>query len=224
MKDFEWLHAHPVLSINDAERHFASRAYAKLFLHRQMSNGRLKRVGDGQYSASDDAFSIASNLIPPSYLSFLTASHLYNITQIIPIRLQVACRKKRKKTEFEGYSIDFIPVSMMWGYHKEKRGEDEIFLADFEKLLIDAFDRPKEMGNFEEIEMLFEEERELDVEKLKQYIIRAGSGKIYRQIGYLLEKHRGIDISKTMEIDRNYFQLNPFQKGKKKDKKWRLII
>ncbi len=215
---------HPVFSLNDAERHFASREYAKLFIHRQVKSGELKAVGRGLYSTSNDSFAIASNIIFPSYLSFLTASYLYGITQIIPIRLQMASPKKRKSVEFEGYNIEFIPLRDLWGYHKEKMGENEIFVADFEKLLIDAFAKPKEMGNFEEIEKLFDKTQKLDEEKLKQYLIRAGSERIFRQVGYLLQKHRGIDISGTMSIDRNYHTLNPFQKGKEINQKWRLWI
>jgi len=88
--------------------------------------------------------------------------------------------------------------------------------------MIDAFLKPECMGNFQEIENVFANAPEPDIEKLRGYLQRLGSERVWRQAGYLLEKHRGIDISGLMEMSRNYYPANPFAKGSGINRKWRL--
>ncbi len=224
MNKHEWLKKHPVIRFNDAVRRLGSRAYAKLFLHRMAKAGRIKRITKGIYSTSDDVFAIASNIHYPAYISFISASYLYGVTQAIPIRVYVAAAKKFKSLDTAGYQLEFVQTREVWGYHKEKHGEGEVFIADIEKLMIDAFLKPECMGNFYEIERLFSGLLKPDTEKLKEYLLRLNSQRVYRQIGYMLEKQMGIDISGWMELDRNYYTLNHFKPGKRVDRKWRLRV
>jgi len=224
MKEKGWVNRSPVLRFNDVVRRVKSRAYAKVFIHRLIKQGLIKKLSRGLYSASRDVFSIASNIYYPAYLSFLSASYRFGYTETIPVIISVANRRKSKPIEFEGYTIEFIPLKEIWGYHKEGQDTDVVFVADVEKLMIDAFLRPKEMGRFEEILNVFRKAETIDIEKLLSYLKKLGSDKVYRQVGFLLEENKGIDIYGVMPIDRNYYNLNPFKKGKKLNKKWRLRI
>ena len=64
--------------------------------------------------------------------------------------------QRRKSINFERYDIKFIPLEYFFGYRKIRTDEGDIFLAENEKLLIDALLRPKECGNFDEIEKMFD--------------------------------------------------------------------
>ena len=224
MDKYDWLKKHPVIHFNEIVRKIGNRNYAKIFVHRLIKAGKLRTIGKGAYSASDNIFAIASNVHFPSYLSFLSASYLYGFTQAIPVRAYVVTEKKHKTAKIMDYEIEFVASRHVWGYHKEKQGEEDIFLADIEKLMIDAFLKPEHMGNFNEMENIFVQSSEPSLEKLKEYMLRLDSGRIYRQVGYMLEKHKGIDIHGWMKFDKNYYSLNPFQRGRKIDKKWRLRV
>jgi len=224
MRERKWLEKQAVLRFNDIARYFNSREYARVFLHRMAKAGNIRRVMKGVYSASDDIFAIASNIYYPSYISFLSASSLYGFTQAIPIVVYVATTRKHQHLETMGYGVEFVQMKEVWGYRKERRGNADAFIADVEKLMIDAFIKPEHMGNFHEIELVFANSAKLDVARLKEYILRLGSGRVYRQVGYMLEKQRGMDIEGWMEVDRNYYALNPFQSGRKVNKKWRLRV
>ena len=214
----------PTVRFKDIAKRTSSQEYAWTLVHRMVKNGKLKRVAKGVYTASDDAFAIASNIYYPSYISFITASYLYGFTETIPITIYVVTRKPHKKIKIMGYDIEFIRLDSVWGYHKEQKEEHLIFLADVEKLMIDSFLRPEKMGNFTEIENVFKMAEKIDVDKIKEYLKKIDSEMISRKVGYMLERHKGIDISEIVKTDRNYYQLNPFKKSNKIDKKWRLFI
>jgi predicted transcriptional regulator of viral defense system len=224
MKDQSWMKAYPVFSLNLAVRHIGDKDYAKQFLHRKKMRKEIINIKNGLYSASQNVFAVASNIIHPSYISHLSASYLYGATQTIPIRIHIASPKRIRSIEFSGYKIEFITSKSLWGFHKEKMGNEEIFLVDYEKLLIDAFDKPQHMGNFSEIENLYENSQKIDVQKVKDYLLRKNSERIYRQVGYMLQKHRNVDIFGLMRLGRNYFCLDKFSKSKKIERKWRLFI
>lgn len=220
----EWLKKSPVIRFSDIVRKLKNKEYAKVFVYRAVKSGTLKRITRGLYSTSDNVLPIASNIYYPSYLSFLSASHYYGLTEVIPRVVYVATPLKHSELEFSGYEIKFVKTGEMWGYNKVGEGTNIIFIAELEKLLIDAFLNPNAMGNFEEITNLFKLAKNINLDKLKEYLIKMNSNKIYRQIGFLMEKYQQKDISGAMKLDRNYYQLNPFKEGSKINKKWRLMI
>lgn len=224
MKDKEWLKKSPVIRFNEIARRLKSKAYAKVFVHRMIKQGVLKKVSKGIYSTSKDIFSIASNIYYPSYISFLSASYRFGLTEIIPRVISIVTTKKHKSLEFERYTIDFIPLKEIFGYSKEGNGSSVTFMVDIEKLMIDAFLKPKNMGNFEEIKNIFEKSEKIDIEKIRHYLKKLNSNKIYRQVGYMLEEYAGIDVYGIMPINKNYYNLNPFKGNRKINKKWRLRV
>lgn len=224
MKDYTWLKKQPIIKFNEIARRVASNAYAKLMVHRLIKAGKLIKISKGYYSASENIFSVASGIYFPSYISGLSVAYMYGTTEIIPITITVVTSKKHKKIYFMNYIIEFVKSKDVWGYHKEGEGNTTMFIADYERSLIDAFLHPAQMGNFDEIENLFKNVDKVDLNRLKSYLQKLKSNKLYRQIGYLLEKHKTIDISGLMKLNKNYYNLNPFEKGQRTDKKWRLII
>jgi predicted transcriptional regulator of viral defense system len=224
MKLKELVAKQQIIRFNDILRITKSNSYAKVLIHRAIKSGALIQIRKGVYSASNDIYVIASNIYYPSYLSFLSASYLYGFTEAIPVTVYVATSQKHKGLDVLEYIIKFKRIPHVYGYHKEKHEGGEIFLADQEKLMVDSFLYPECMGNFLEIENVFSKSAAPDLNRLKNYLARIGSNKAYRQIGYMVEKYKQVDISGWMKIDRNYHDLNPFLKGRKINKKWRLRI
>jgi predicted transcriptional regulator of viral defense system len=219
------LRAKPVFRIQDIERiAYCNRNYAKQILNRMRKRKLIKRIRRNTYTTKDNVFVIAGSIIHPSYISFWSASYFLGYTEQIVNTIQVATTVRAKPIEFEGYTIKFIPLKHFFGYKKLRTEEGEIFIAENEKLLIDAFLKPRECGNFGEIKKMFEN-ADISEEKIINYLNRVGRQSIVKRVGFLLEKAKGYDISKYFRLDRNYVLLNPFSKRWKKiNSKWRVKV
>jgi len=228
MKTIELIKKLDVLSvfrIQDIERLCqCKREYARLILHRLTEKNLIKRIMRNVYTTKDNISVIASNIYYPNYISFWYASYFFGYTDQIINTVQVATTKIKKQINFENYKIKFIPIKEFFGYKKIRTKEGTIFIVENEKLLIDAFLRPKECGNFDEIKKIYENSK-ISEKKIVQYLKRVNKLSIIKRVGYLLEKIRDIDISDKFKLDKNYVILNPFsKKWKKIDSKWRIKI
>ncbi|MCX6814611.1 MAG: type IV toxin-antitoxin system AbiEi family antitoxin domain-containing protein [Candidatus Aenigmarchaeota archaeon] len=215
----------PVFRVQDIERIAGiKRSYAKLTLNRLKKRGLIKQVGRNAYTTKDNIFVIASNITYPSYISFWSASSFLGYTEQILNTVQVAATRRMSTIRFGGYTIKFIPLKDFFGYRKTMTNDGELFIAENEKLLIDAFLKPKECGNFDEIRKIFEG-ADISEERVIDYLKRTGSQTAIKRVGFLLEKTKGKDISGSFEPDRNYVVLNPFsKKWGTIDGKWRVKI
>ena len=213
----------PVFRVQDIERiAYTERNYVKVMLSRLKKRGLIKQVGRNAYTTKDSISVIASNITYPSYISFWSASSFLGYTEQILSTVQVATTRRMKPIEFEGYMIKFIPLKHFFGYKKIATNDGEMFMAENEKLLIDAFLKPRECGNFDEIEKIFDN-AEISKEKLVDYLKRTGNQAVIKRVGFLLEKAKGIDISGSFNLDRNYSFLNPFsKKWHSLSSKWRV--
>lgn len=219
------LNSLPVFRVQDIERLCrCKREYARLILHRLKEKNLIKRVTGNAYTIKDDISVIASNIYYPCYISFWYASYFLGYTEQIVNTVQVATTGIKKIINFENYKIKFIPINKFFGYKKIRTKDGSIFMVEDEKLLIDAFLRPKECGNFDEIKKIYENSK-VSEKKIIEYLKRIDKQSIIKRAGYLLEKTKGLDLSEKFELDRNYIVLNPFsKKWKKINSKWRLRI
>ena len=215
----------PVFRLHDIQRiELCSRQYAILVLNRLAKRGLIKRVAENTYTTKHDINVIASNVTYPSYISFWYASYYMGYTEQIVNTVQVATTARRKSINFERYDIKFIPLEYFFGYRKIRTDEGDIFLAENEKLLIDALLRPKECGNFDEIEKMFENSK-ISEEKMIDYLKKIGVQTLIKRACFLLEKIKNIDLSREFKLDKNYVILNPFSaKITKVNSKWRLKL
>lgn len=212
-------------SVQDVQRMGGfSREYSKLVLNRLVKRKLIKRVTRNTYTLQKDIYVVASNLKTPSYISFWSASSYYGFTEQILSTVYVACTRKISSINFEGYKIKFVKINDFFGYKKIKINNGEMFIAEQEKLLIDGFLHYKEMGNFDEIEKVFIN-AEISEEKIVEYLKKIKKISLIKRVGYMLEKHKGMDISKSFKMDRNYVFLNQFSKKYKYlNSKWMVKI
>ncbi len=196
--------------------------YAKLILNRLKSRKLIKRVAENRYTAKTNPFVIATNLINPSYLSWWSASHYYGFTEQMPYILHIATTIRKKETEFGGYKIKFVPVKDLFGYKKERTNEGDIFIVEKEKLIIDVLLKSDYVGNFSEIVSIIKK-ADISQDKILSYLKRINNQSLIKRAGFLLERIRGMDISKFFKFDNNYIRLNTFsKKGNEIDTKWRI--
>jgi predicted transcriptional regulator of viral defense system len=214
-----------VFRLQDIERlGYCDRKYAKLVMNRLKTNNLIKRVAKNVYTTKDNIFVIASNITYPSYISFWSASYFLGYTEQIVNRIQVVTTRRIRLIKFENYEIEFINTKHFFGYRKVRTDEGEVFVAEDEKLLIDAFLFPKKCGNFDEIEKIFENSK-ISRNKLVSYLKKVNNQTLIKRVGFLLEKTKSVDVSESFVLDRNYVLLNPFsKKWKKIDPNWRVKV
>jgi len=219
------LQSKPVFGVKDVQRiGTCSRKYAIEILGRMKARGLIKKISENAYTTKDDINVIASNMIYPCYISFWYASYYLGYTEQIVNTVQVSTTVRKKRIEFENYEIKFIPLKHFFGYRKIRTSEGDIFIAEDEKLLIDAFLRPEECGNFDEIEKIFENAK-ISREKIVEYLKAVGSMTVIKRVGFLLESKKSMDLSGEFELDKNYAMLNPFSRTQGNvNAKWRLKV
>ncbi len=218
-----------VFSINDIAKIIGkNKRYAVLFMDRLKRKGLVARIERDKYILSSiDPFSLASNVVYPSYVSFFSGIRYYNLTTQIPVYLAVAVLKQRKGLKFGGYKIQFIKIKsgMFFGYTRELIGKKHVFVAEKEKVILDCLYLPEYCSIADTYYALQECLNEIDLEKVVRYGKQIGSSAVLKRLGYLLET-LGIDIYPKIKgwINKKYDKLNPSMAfGGKKNKKWMLV-
>ena len=218
----------PIFTVNDASMILGKdKVYTRLYLHRLKSKGVIVAVERNKYTLIDThPYSIATNLVFPSYISFLTALHYYGMTTQIPGTIYIVSTHSKKNLDFGGYSISFIKLKKerFFGYKREKFQNKFIFIAEKEKMIIDSLLLPQYCP-VDEIRRAIED-KNLKIDTLVEYGIRMDSAVTLKRLGFLLES-KGIDVYDQLKnrLNLKYDPLNPFlpEKGEKNGK-WRLII
>ncbi len=218
----------PVFTVNDVSKVIdADKKYARIYLNRLKAKGVVEAVERNKYIlAGTHPYVAATNLVFPSYMSFLTALHYYRATTQIPGIIYIASTKSKKSLSMKGYSLEFIKLKKerFFGYTREKFQGKFVFVAEKEKLIVDSLFLPRYCPVDEIYNVMGDEN--LNIDTLVEYGIRMDSAVTIKRLGYLLEK-RGIDVYEQLKarLNRKYDLLSPLlpKKGEK-DSKWRLII
>jgi predicted transcriptional regulator of viral defense system len=133
----------PVFGVKDLMNQNMPREYAKKILHESFKSGRITRVERGKYSVLDDAFTVATHLTEPCYVSMWSALSIQKLTTQIPFSIEIVTTRKRfnRKIMFKNTPIIFYTAqpTMMYGYENIIWKENmRIPVAKPEKIIIDA--------------------------------------------------------------------------------------
>lgn len=218
----------PIFTVNDMARIIgADKDYTRVYLHRIETKGIIEAVERNKYTlAGNHPYVTATNIIFPSYMSFLTALHYYGATTQIPGSIYIASIRSKKSLNLSGYSVEFVKLKKerFFGYRREKFQGKFVFVAEKEKLIVDSLFLPRYCPVDETFKAL--EDKELKIDTLIEYGLKMDSIVTLKRLGCLLELI-GIDIYDGLryKLNRKYDLLNPFL-AKKGDKnsKWRLIM
>ena len=166
--------------------------YTSLFLSRLVKNGFIKRIEKGKYYiVGTDIYTIASNIIYPSYISLFSALKYYGATTQNIVQMDVISTIRHKPIEdIEGYRINFIVLKrdMMFGFYRNK--ETGAFVAYIEKAIIDSllFKNPS-FSYIEESINLLKKLNLIDLTRLKEFASRINS----KNVNKVLERTSSMD-------------------------------
>ena len=215
-----------IITISDASRIInKNRKYTVLYLKRLEKRKIIKRIEKGKYSLQDTPLQvIASNLITPSYISFLSGLSYHHLTTQIPRITQIVTKKSKKRISYEDGEIQFIKLRRVFGYNREKTQFGYIFIGEKEKIIIDSLLLPKYCPINETINAI--KESKLDVKKLIDYALKMNSVVLIKRLGYSLELN-DIDIYPKVKnnLNKRYDLLNPhLPPTDKNNVRWKLKI
>ena len=201
-----------------------SPATLKKSLLKLKQNHLIWELGKGKFAFSQDRYTLASNLLFPSYISFTHALYYHHLIEGASSLVYVASSKSKKDIVLEGFTIKFLrqPAHRFFGYRKEIFMGKDLFIAEKEKAVADAL-------CFSEFFPLKETRQVLtrvDLGRLSAYTLRNASSPAIKRLGYLLET-LGITLPQelTKSISKKYDLLNPAkEKAGEKNKRWKLII
>jgi predicted transcriptional regulator of viral defense system len=165
--------------------------YSYVLLTRLERQGKLKKIKKGKYTSSTNIYAIATNIITPSYLSFWSGIAYKGKTEQLLNTIFIACTKKVRDLEFENYKIKFIKLSKnkFFGFYKEISGNEEIFVASNEKLLLDCLLYKRYSGGLDEIIKFFEK-TEFNLDNLKEYLKRINNKSLIKKVSFLFKKYK----------------------------------
>ena len=215
-----------VFTINDLSRILRKpKNYCSLYLHRLKKKEHILQVEKGKYALNDtNIYAIASNLIPHSYVSFLSALSYYKLTTQLPQTIHVVAPKSKKPIYFQGYNLHFVKMnpSKIFSITKQYSGGKNLFIGTKEKVIIDSIYLPRYCPLSETYDAL--KEAKLGLNELLRTALKMHSFVLMKRLGYLLEKE-GINLSRKIKLNKTYDRLNPFTPGKgRRNDKWKLIV
>jgi predicted transcriptional regulator of viral defense system len=178
-------------------------------MKRLNDKGVVNRIEKGRYVLPNiDPLVVATNLVIPSYISFLSGLAYYHKTTQIPIIIQVATTVSKKAIDYHRSRIAFVRFDRkrLFGYGKEKIGNEYAFIGEIEKVIVDSLFMPRYCPLGETMNAF----NGVDPEKLLNYALKMDSIVTLKRLGYLLELH-GIDVYEKIKshINKRYDLLNP---------------
>lgn len=181
----------------------SSEASVKNVLYRLRKKGRIEEIERGKYLLfpaksgyegkwSEAPFLIASELVAPYYIGFWSALNYWGMTEQVPSVTFVVTTKRRKKKEltYGPINFEFITLSKkkFFGAVEEQIEGKKFNISSREKTIVDCLLYPQYCGGIDEvIKGVWEEQNELDFEKVLEYSKKIGVEVVMRRLGYILE-------------------------------------
>lgn len=226
LRRLEGLHK-PVVTLNEIAMIIGkNKTYARIYANRLSKKRLLYTPEKGKYTLATDPREIATNIVFPSYISFISAYSIHGFTTQTPVELQVVSLKSKKPVSIGNTRLIFIKFKKqnLFGYKRERFGDTYTFMAEPEKAIVDSLYLPRYCPIAESYAAL--KSSDTDINKLIDYALRMNSIVTLKRLGYLLELS-GHDIYEKVKrhLNKRYDPLNPYMaRSKKNSVKWRLNI
>lgn len=162
-------------------------SYTKLYLSRLRKKGTLKYIERGRYCLpSVDDYTIASRIIPYSYITGYAALEHYRLTTQMTTKLEVVSFKYHRPLRLSEFTAEFIKVKreFIYGFIATRNGT---VFAEPEKIFVDDLYLHGRQYYSEEFDYAMELER-IDTGKLIEYAKMSGNKALAGKINALLAK------------------------------------
>ena len=212
-----------------------SRGQSYNVLCQMQKQGLIHNLQKGKYLLTEfdtlnkySIYTIASNLYHPSYISFISALSFYQLTDQLSKTVFIATVISKPKFILQNTTLQFVKLSKnsFFGYRKEQNQEDEFFIAEPEKAILDCLFLSRYSGGLSVIFEALNNLKSIDSQKFIEYGLKMRAKILLKRLGFLLEK-LDIDIYSQIKnkIGASYTPLDPARNRLGSyNKKWKLII
>lgn len=235
---------HTLFTIEEAHAALdASAARVRKLLHQLCRKRWLKRLERGKYLLiplqagpegqwAEHEYLIAASLVQPYYLAYATALHYYGYSErpLNPVIVATTRRKRPVTVDSLSYRFVALPAHKFFGHAPVALLGSAVQMAEREKALADAFDRPRLVGGvLEAAKGLWFGSQELDWEKLAAYSLCLRNWVAVRRLGFWLELLGLGDEALLARLQvgagHSYALLEPGGAGDgPRNARWRLVV
>jgi predicted transcriptional regulator of viral defense system len=188
-----------VFSLDDAQRILnCKRAYASLFVSRNIKKGKLILIKKGTYAMPSSGYAeVATNIVKPSYMSMAAALYYRALVDQMPNEIivinPIMSRKIILKIPEGTYAIRMVKVKpeRMFGFAREESGKGFAYIASPEKAVADALHMPGYCPESYIDDALIS--GKIDADRLIGYARRMGSNALLKRLE-VAAKRSGINI------------------------------
>lgn len=234
-----------IIEISDIKKTLnISYGYAKKMVSELTQKRWLERLERGKYliipleagptgEYTEHEFIIASHLVSPYYVGFLSALNFHGLTEQTPFEVYIATTKGIRKKKIHNVSYIFVTLTedKFFGYQKYAIQHQTIHISNPEKTIIDCLDHPEYAGGLEEVAKGLKESRtSLNLSQLVKYAVHIQNGAALKRLHYLLHlfNYPLSNKEKNLLIDHysnSYSPLDPTKRAKGKySSKWKLQL
>jgi len=189
-----------IFTVGDAQRILASSSVQsdRNTLSNLAKKGRIKRIKKGTYLLvpfrqkdwAEYDLSLVPLLVKDYYVSFWSALRFWGMTEQLPQQVYVAVRVPKRARRFEEALYRFVVLTgrYFFGFEEVEIGGRKVRMASKEKTILDCLLHPKYCGGLGEVaKAIRDNAEELDWEKVRFFVEKAGSGSVERRLRYCLD-------------------------------------
>lgn len=194
--------------------------------------GFIQRIKRNAYVVAADVneqlFTIATEVVQPSYISFWSALSFYGFTEQQVNTVQVVSPKQVKDIDIDSFSVEtttFQPYRF-YGYTKG----NGFAIAEPEKALVDSLAYPDKCGGWNEYAKCLKNAWDhIDKRRFTDYLIQFNNKSVVSRAGYLIE-YMGLEHPRHLEklqrhTSKSFVALNPKKERKGAyNKRWKVIV
>ena len=177
---------------------------------------------------NEHLFTIATEVVKPSYISFWSALSFYGFTEQQVNTVQVVSPKQVKDLDIDSFRVEtttFQPYRF-YGY---TRGNG-FAIAEPEKALVDSLAYPEKCGGWSECAKCLKNAwGHIDKRRFTEYLIQFNNKSVVSRAGFLIE-HMGLEHPRHLKqlqphTSKSFVALNPKKKRRGTyNKKWKVIV
>ncbi|MFA5771695.1 MAG: type IV toxin-antitoxin system AbiEi family antitoxin domain-containing protein [Thermoplasmata archaeon] len=201
----------PLFTFKQISAQIGNMGYSKIYIHRLIGRGLIKKLKRGIYTVHDDPVIYASHICYPSYISLWYAFSHHGTTTQIPQTIEVMSHRNGTVS-----GVKLIQTKYLWGYSAVNYNGFKIFMADLEKAIVDAIITQR--VPLDEVETAI---RQCNSKKLEEYALKTDLSTM-KKIGFVAEAS-GVFMKRLYTMtkdDRNYVRTRYYIA--EKSNKWKV--